>query len=68
MKTNFECTNYFLGIDGKGTCDTGCQWWKDGCPCAKGHSAWDGKAHYSQRSLEETAAYPKHFKKEESKK
>jgi len=44
-KTGYECTAYFLGIDGKGTCDDECQWWnkKGGCPCAKGHKSWDGK-------------------------
>jgi len=47
MKTGYECTSYFKGIDGLGTCDTECQWWHDGaCPCAKGSKSWDGKEHY----------------------
>lgn len=52
MKTGYECTNYFLGIDGLGTCDDGCQWWsdKDGCPCAKDHPNWDGKEHYLKQN------------------
>jgi len=50
-KTGFECTNYFLGIDGRGTCDDECQWWHGGkCPCAKGSKYWDGKEHYSKES------------------
>ena len=43
MKTGYECTNYFRGKDGLGTCDTECQWWQEGCPCAKGSTKWDGK-------------------------
>ena len=46
-----ECTNYFRGKDGKGTCDSECQWWKDGCPCAKGTDKWDGKEHYTKRQV-----------------
>lgn len=42
-KTGFICTAYFMGRDGKGTCDTCCQWWNNGCPCAKGSGKWDGK-------------------------
>ncbi|MEW6096198.1 MAG: hypothetical protein AB1567_06705, partial [bacterium] len=41
-----ECTAYFKGRDGLGTCDTDCQWWqefKGKCPCAKGSLFWDGK-------------------------
>lgn len=46
MKTGYECTAYFKGIDGRGTCDTKCQWWHEkGCPCAKGSVLWDGKDH-----------------------
>ena len=41
-----ECTNYFRGIDGLGTCDTKCQWYiPDKCPCAKGQDSWDGLEH-----------------------
>lgn len=51
MKTGYECTAYFKGIDGLGTCDDGCQWWiKDGCVCAKGSKLWDGKEHYTEES------------------
>jgi hypothetical protein len=47
MKIGYECTAYFRGIDGLGTCDTDCQWWFDGaCPCAKGSKLWDGKEYY----------------------
>jgi len=36
MRTNLECTAYFRGIDGKGTCDDRCQWWRGGyCVCTK---------------------------------
>ena len=43
-ETGFECTAYFRGKDGKGTCDTDCQWWQGGgCSAAKGSDAWDGK-------------------------
>ena len=43
-ETGYECTAYFKGSDGLGTCDTGCQWWTDdGCPAAKGSESWDGK-------------------------
>lgn len=49
MNTGFECTNYFRGKDGLGTCDTECQWWKGSCPCAKGSKEWDGKEHYTKR-------------------
>jgi len=50
MKTGYECTAYFCGIDGLGTCDDRCQWWREeqGCPCAKGHKNWDGKEHYTK--------------------
>ena len=49
MQTGHECTCYFLGKDGKGTCDDECQWWNDGaCPCAKGSKCWDGKEHYTK--------------------
>ena len=49
-----ECTNYFRGIDGRGTCDTECQWYvgKDKCPCSKGTEAWDGKEHYTKMKEE----------------
>jgi len=50
MKTGYECTAYFKGIDGEGTCDTKCQWWNDGCICAKDHYFWDGKEHYSKEN------------------
>jgi len=43
MKTNYECTATFKGIDGLGTCDTECQWWQGKCPCAKGSKEYDGK-------------------------
>ena len=44
MKTYYECTAYFKGIDGLGSCDDECQWWHNGaCPCAKGSKEWDGK-------------------------
>ena len=44
MKTNYECTAYFKGIDGLGNCDTECQWWAEqGCVCAKDSILWDGK-------------------------
>ncbi len=47
MKTGYECTSYFRGINGLGDCDDKCQWWHDGaCPCAKGNKSWDGKEHY----------------------
>jgi len=47
METGYECTAYFRGRDGKGTCDDECQWWRDeGCVCAKGSKLWDGKEHY----------------------
>ena len=46
MKTNYKCTTYFKGIDGKGTCDDQCQWWHNGCPCAKGHPDWDGEEYH----------------------
>ena len=42
-KTGYKCTASFKGRDGLGTCDTGCQWWNGGCPCAKGSDGWDGK-------------------------
>jgi hypothetical protein len=42
-QTGYECTNYFGGSDGEGTCDTECQWWQGCCPCAKGSPEWDGK-------------------------
>jgi len=49
MKTGYECTCYFKGIDGRGTCDDECQWWrKEGCVCAKGNKLWDGKEHYAK--------------------
>lgn len=41
-ETGHRCTAYFKGRDGLGTCDTNCQWWNDGCVCAKGHPKWDG--------------------------
>ena len=43
--TGYTCTTYFRGKDGKGTCNTGCQWWNDDneCPCAKGSKNYDGK-------------------------
>jgi len=49
-----ECTNYFRGIDGRGTCDTECQWFigKEKCPCSKGTEAWDGKEHYTKMKEE----------------
>ena len=28
-----KCTRYHLGSDGRGTCDTNCQWWHDGYAC-----------------------------------
>jgi len=47
MKTGYKCTAYFKGKDGTGDCDNECQWWhEEGCPCAKGSEAWDGKEHY----------------------
>lgn len=51
MKTGYECTAYFSGIDGMGICDDRCQWWKAApgkCPCAKGSKYWDGKEHYTK--------------------
>jgi hypothetical protein len=42
-ETGFECTAYFRGRDGRGTCDTECQWWNDGCNMAKGSEHWDGE-------------------------
>lgn len=49
MKTGYECTAYFKGIDGLGTCDDECQWWiEEGCVCAKGSKSWDGKEHYTK--------------------
>lgn len=42
-ETGFECTAYFRGRDGLGTCDTECQWWNDGCNMAKGSEHWDGE-------------------------
>lgn len=52
-KTGYECTAYFRGIDGLGTCDDNCQWWRyigdtyeKGCVCAKGSKLWDGKEYY----------------------
>ncbi len=46
MKTGYECTNYFRGIDGLGNCDDECQWWHGGlCPCVKGSEHWDGIEH-----------------------
>jgi len=51
MKTGYECTCYFKGIDGLGNCDDECQWWiKDGCVCAKGSKLWDGKEHYKEEN------------------
>jgi len=51
MKTGYECTCYFKGIDGLGTCDDDCQWWtKEGCACAKDSKLWDGKEHYLKES------------------
>jgi len=48
MKTGYECTSYFKGVDGLGSCDDECQWWiKEGCVCAKGSKLWDGKEHIS---------------------
>lgn len=45
--TGHTCTASFKGGDGRGTCDTGCQWWNDtddgGCPAAKGSKHFDGK-------------------------
>ena len=40
-----ECTAYFRGWDGLGTCDTRCQWFMGvaKCPCGKGTEAWDGQ-------------------------
>ena len=51
MKTGYECTGTFHGIDGMGTCDNECQWWskKNGCPFAKGHKNWDGNEHYTKQ-------------------
>ncbi len=47
----WKCTGYFEGKDGKGTCDTTCQWYhKEGCPCAKGSKLWDGKEHYTREN------------------
>ena len=42
-ETGYECTAYFRGKDGKGTCDTDCQWWNDGCNMAKGSEHYDGE-------------------------
>lgn len=41
-----ECTAYFRGKDGLGTCDTECQWYVAPglCPCGKGTKVWDGKS------------------------
>lgn len=47
METGYECTHYFRGGDGLGTCDTDCQWWVGSCPAAKGSKEWDGREHYS---------------------
>lgn len=46
--TDYECTAYFRGKDGNGTCCTDCQWWNDDdeCPCAKGSKNWDGMKDY----------------------
>ena len=35
--TEYECTAYFKGKKGLGTCNTECQWWNDdeSCPFAK---------------------------------
>jgi len=42
-KTGYKCMAYFKGIDGLGTCDKDCQWWRDGgCPCAMGSESYDG--------------------------
>jgi len=50
MKTNYECTAYFRGIDGRGACDDECQWWKEqGCVCAKGNVLWDGKEYHTSK-------------------
>ena len=44
MKTGWECTAYFRGRDGLGTCDDECQWYhKEGCVTAKGSKLWDKK-------------------------
>lgn len=43
METGYECTAYFEGSDGMGTCDTDCQWWFGLCPAAKGSKEWDGQ-------------------------
>jgi len=51
MKTGHECTAYFRGIDGLGSCDNKCQWWHNGaCPCAKGSKSWDGKEPFLKRA------------------
>lgn len=50
-KTGYICTAYFKGKDGLGTCDTNCQWWNNGCPCAKGSDKWDGKEHYVSKEV-----------------
>ncbi len=41
----WECTAYFQGKDGRGTCNEACQWFVDweGCTFAKGSPLWDGK-------------------------
>jgi len=38
-----KCTRYHRGIDGKGTCDTRCQWWTDGyaCPYWVSEEEWE---------------------------
>lgn len=51
MRNNFICTAYFRGDDGLGHCNTDCQWWNGGCPCAKGSNDWDGKDYDKQGRL-----------------
>ena len=50
-----ECTAYFRGIDGLGTCDTECQWFINvaKCLCGKGAEAWDGKEHYTKETQDD---------------
>jgi len=55
--TGYECTAYFNGGDGLGTCDTVCQWWFGSCPKAKGSPAWDGQDERHESQILATAKH-----------
>lgn len=47
------CYRYYRGIDGRGTCDTDCQWWIDGfaCPFWVDEEEWEEKQDRWQKGI-----------------